>query len=582
LVSSQVYFLYDTNAAYSREEQRSFRYMFMKTEDDHSPSKDFISLSDIQEHLKNVQDTFQTLEKKIFQKANTSEAYYSVQSRYKIPIYHDTKKPKNPKTMVNIDEGFKKPFDVEDPASIKKYLSDVLEFKIMATNIIIYNELPLKHQGISCQNWTLVMNYDIKSFTKLSASLESTNSFCDDDISSEEEASVGISVAVVTFAIFSFFMSLQKIKKVNNIFLSLKSGYMAYKQSQNESDRGTINQQAQELVDEAENPSAKQALKKYLEYENWEEVPVTAKLKFFNPWFFVNTVGNIFQIISSLIIVLTFFVPITSQNFYVANVTLGFSAFFTWVQFLQYLKFWKDVTLITTTMYESASNLKVFFGISFPTFIGMGILAYSLFWKYEKFISLGESLKSLYEMAGGDIVHETYLETWDEGVMSTLFLTIYMILFFTALMNILVAVMMEGYDRGVARKEIDNDDPFPTANNLSPRKSFLDDGEEDNNPIGDSGYNLKEKIEKQLSRRSETNSSMKNVINLLLHYNAQAKMHISDMVKVKKNIKKANFDETTQRFLYELLSNSFNKIIQRISYYRIGLNKSPVKKQKNL
>jgi len=150
-------------------------------------------------------------------------------------------------------------------------------------------------------------------------------------------------------------------------------------------------------------------------------------------------------------------------------------------------------------------------------------------------------LKSLYEMAGGDIVHETYLETWDEGVMSTLFLTIYMILFFTALMNILVAVMMEGYVRGVARKEIDNDDPFPTRNSLNQRKRsdlFLDDGEEDN-PVGDSGYNLKEKIEKQLSRRNETNSSMKNVINLLVHYNAQAKMHISDMVKVKKNIKKS-------------------------------------------
>jgi len=52
----------------------------------------------------------------------------------------------------------------------------------MATNIIIFNELPLKHQGISCQNWTISLNYDIKSFTKLAVALESTNSFCDDDV----------------------------------------------------------------------------------------------------------------------------------------------------------------------------------------------------------------------------------------------------------------------------------------------------------------------------------------------------------------------------------------------------------------
>lgn len=118
-------------------------------------------------------------------------------------------------------------------------------------------------------------------------------------------------------------------------------------------------------------------------------------------------------------------------------------------------------------------------------------------------------------MAGGDIVHETYLETWDEGIISTLFLTIYMILFFTAIMNILVAVMMEGYDRGVARKEIDNDDPFPTSKNpgLARSNSILalgDSDDEDEKKTGDSGYNLKAKIEKQL-QKSDT-SSMKSKI----------------------------------------------------------------------
>ena len=126
-------------------------------------------------------------------------------------------------------------------------------------------------------------------------------------------------------------------------------------------------------------------------------------------------------------------------------------------------------------------------------------------------------------MAGGDIVHETYLETWDEGIISTLFLTIYMILFFTAIMNILVAVMMEGYDRGTARKEIDNDDPFPTnkgPGGLRRSDSILalindeEEEEEDKNTSGDSGYNLKAKIEKQL-QKSDT-SSMKSKIYWLI------------------------------------------------------------------
>jgi len=126
-------------------------------------------------------------------------------------------------------------------------------------------------------------------------------------------------------------------------------------------------------------------------------------------------------------------------------------------------------------------------------------------------------------MAGGDIVHETYLETWDEGIVSTLFFTIYMILFFTAIMNILVAVMMEGYDRGVARKTIDNDDPFPTGKNLGgglARSNTVlalgdDEEEEEKNKSGDSGYNLKAKIEKQL-QKSDTSSMKSKFLGLII------------------------------------------------------------------
>jgi len=87
----------------------------------------------------------------------------------------------------------------------------------------------------------------------------------------------------------------------------------------------------------------------------------------------VNIVGNIFQIISSIIVIVTFFSPISSESFYVANISLGFSSFLSWFQLLQYLKFWKDITLITTTIYESGSNLIVFLGIFFPLFFGMGL-----------------------------------------------------------------------------------------------------------------------------------------------------------------------------------------------------------------
>lgn len=116
-----------------------------KAEDDHEPIKDFVALSDIQEHLKSVQETFQTIEKKIFQKINVSDAYYSVQSRYKVPINLETRKPKDPKAMINIKEGFKSPFDVEEAASIKVSFIHILEiYQTLLTRNIYRKFLSLK------------------------------------------------------------------------------------------------------------------------------------------------------------------------------------------------------------------------------------------------------------------------------------------------------------------------------------------------------------------------------------------------------------------------------------------------------
>jgi len=119
-------------------------------------------------------------------------------------------------------------------------------------------------------------------------------------------------------------------------------------------------------------------------------------------------------------------------------------------------------------------------------------------------------------MGGGDIVHETYLETWDEGMLSTFFLTFYMILFFTALMNIFVAVIMEGYDRGVAKKSLDLDDPAAKKNQLKKNEDLLLTSEDEKK---DTGYKLKEKIDAQLNKTgSHTNASVKsNFIGFLFY-----------------------------------------------------------------
>lgn len=119
-------------------------------------------------------------------------------------------------------------------------------------------------------------------------------------------------------------------------------------------------------------------------------------------------------------------------------------------------------------------------------------------------------MRSLFAMAGGDIVHQTYLDTWDEGVISSLFFTVYMVTFFTAFMNIFVAVIMDGYDKGRLRQQLDDDDPFPSADSLMKKQTAQLKKSNTNLPewteeekeevlLKDSTYDLKGKIEKLLS-----------------------------------------------------------------------------------
>ena len=72
-------------------------------------------------------------------------------------------------------------------------------------------------------------------------------------------------------------------------------------------------------------------------------------------------------------------------------------------------------------------------------------------------------------------MHEIFLDLWDEGLPGSIYLIVYTILYYTVFTNIFVAIVMEGFLKSRLRKKIDNDDPFPTADNLTmERKTSLE------------------------------------------------------------------------------------------------------------
>ena len=117
-----------------------------------------------------------------------------------------------------------------------------------------------------------------------------------------------------------------------------------------------------------------------------------------------------------------------------------------WITMIKYLKYNDDMNILTETMSKSSGNLCFFMTGVLPFFIGFIFLGQTIFWKYKKFEDVSSSTITLFSIVNGDIVNDTFLETWAEGLSGQLFLIIFILLFYTAVQNIFVTIIMEGYE----------------------------------------------------------------------------------------------------------------------------------------
>jgi hypothetical protein len=115
-----------------------------------------------------------------------------------------------------------------------------------------------------------------------------------------------------------------------------------------------------------------------------------------------------------------------------------------------------------STTLQSAS-LAIYFKLYLPIFFGFAITGYALFWDHLWFETIGVSGRTLWAISCGDNVFQTFSDVWDESMMKTLFLIVYMVCFFTAMMNIFFAIIQEGYDRSRLSREKKKDEEKGTT-----------------------------------------------------------------------------------------------------------------------
>ncbi len=67
-----------------------------------------------------------------------------------------------------------------------------------------------------------------------------------------------------------------------------------------------------------------------------------------------------------------------------------------------------------------------------PLFLAYLFLGISIFWKYDKFKSPIDACDTLFSLMFGDIVLETFTDTFNEGSFGQLYLVSFLLLFYVA------------------------------------------------------------------------------------------------------------------------------------------------------
>ena len=170
------------------------------------------------------------------------------------------------------------------------------------------------------------------------------------------------------------------------------------------------------------------------------------KIKFFDVFLLITMIGNIFQILGSIISIYENLMPAdTSSIVDIKETCIGLGCMCVWFSLIKFLNYNKDFRTTTSILSNSASNFFKFVIGVMPLYMGFVYLGRCLFWKYYKFESTDQAIVALFSIMAGDIIDESYTDTAAEGVLSILYLTIWIILFMAAVHNVFISIISEGF-----------------------------------------------------------------------------------------------------------------------------------------
>jgi len=308
-----------------------------------------------------------------------------------------------------------------------------------------------------CNNWGIKIDYNFETYAQIVANFDSSSTFCQNDgdqsMDNYGQSYLIIHLIVLILASVSLFLSWKSIYQMAKDYMQymfLYKNVASYVGKSNSSLQKLGSMSSHNSIDE--NPD--EPMENMLEFKkSWEELSFFDKLKFFDFWFVFSILGNFIQINGSIIAILFILIKDNLAIFTFHEAIIGFGCMFAWLLMLKYLEYNQNINLMTATLSKSGSTLAIFLLGVLPFYLAYVFLGQCLFWKTDKFQDTNYSVITLFSLSFGDIVNETFQNTKISGVLGELFLMTFMLLFYTAVQNVFITIIMDGYEKSRREKK---------------------------------------------------------------------------------------------------------------------------------
>ncbi|CAD8150420.1 unnamed protein product [Paramecium pentaurelia] len=530
----QVLNVLDQQTAQSRAQHIILKNILLGLEED-SDELQFYNFNDFQKQLLTMIDTLNGLEDILFQNVNMSLSEFNFNVFYS---QFDTNNANQTVFNVDIDKGFIEPFDIKDLHSIKNFIEDVQIMEFQGNKI--YNFINFRDiEGVeSCTNWNFKIIYKFDKIGVINARMETGTSNCPEDQKKQSgQDFLLIHLIVFILGSISIYTTIQYLYDLGSEYMYNKQ---MYKDIKNIVETQPLNDQS-DIIQQGPQVGVKFS-------QAWRTVNYQQDVKVFNNWYILNALGGFFQVVGATIAIMDQILTNDLSIYKFQIMMMGFGCFLSWLMLLQYLEYFQDISLVTWTLKKSSKNIAMFIFSILPFFFGFVYLAQAIFWKYNYFQTTIDTILSLFSLSNGDILLESFNLVKPIGIIGQIYLIVFMIVFFTAVQSVLIAIIMEGYDEINAQRKRENNQD-----------------EKIKDEILDQIQKEQEEISKSV-RNDEQDDDKEIIISKLNLYMRRIDRMLEDLDLMADEIENANITINEKEYLLNVLRENIDNISRNVKF----------------